>query len=141
MWRWPEETVFSNTDLNVVRIYQLFYFGIFNKHVLLRKFTWSKWNIFFFGHVSTSVFVCWYIHNNDCMHIHFLNTHFSLFLVTFWRVLFVNGTKRFSNKLLMSHLSSIIRYIVYLYFSSGVFPAYCKSAIISPFIKKKRRSG
>ena len=40
----------------------------------------------------------------------------------------------------MSHLSSIINIIlriVNLYFSSSVFPASCKSAIISPLIKKQ----
>ena len=45
----------------------------------------------------------------------------------------------FPIKLLMSHLSSIINIIlriVNLYFSSGDFPASCKSAIISPLIKK-----
>ena len=40
-------------------------------------------------------------------------------------------------KLLMSHLSSIIN-IVNLCFSSGDFPASCKSAIISRLIKKTR---
>ena len=43
------------------------------------------------------------------------------------------------DKLLMSHLSSIINIIlriVNLFFSSGDFPASCKSAIISPLIKK-----
>ena len=28
---------------SVSRIYQLFYFGIFNQHFLLTKFIWSKW--------------------------------------------------------------------------------------------------
>ena len=43
-------------------------------------------------------------------------------------------------KLLMSHLSSIINIIlciVNLCFSFGVFPASCKSAIISTLIKNK----
>ena len=46
----------------------------------------------------------------------------------------------FPIKLLMSHLSSIINIIlriVNLCFSSGDFPASCKSAIISPLIKKQ----
>ena len=46
----------------------------------------------------------------------------------------------FPTKLLMSHLSSIINIIlriVNLCFSSGDFPASCKSAIISPLIKKQ----
>ena len=52
------------------------------------------------------------------------------------------GLDSISTKLLMSHLSSIINIIlriVNLCFSSGDFPASCKSAIISPppFIKKQ----
>ena len=46
----------------------------------------------------------------------------------------------FPRKLLMSHLSSIINIIlriVNLCFSSGDFPASCKSAFISPLIKKQ----
>ena len=46
----------------------------------------------------------------------------------------------FPTKLLMSHLSSIINIIlriVNIFFSSGDFPASCKSAIISPLIKKQ----
>ena len=49
------------------------------------------------------------------------------------------GLDPFPTKLLMSHLSSIINIIlriVNLCFSSGDFPASCKSAIISPLIKK-----
>ena len=49
------------------------------------------------------------------------------------------GLNPFPTKLLMSHLSSIINIIlriVNLCFSSGDFPASCKSAIISPLIKK-----
>ena len=48
------------------------------------------------------------------------------------------GLDPFPTKLLMSHLSSIsnvILRIVNLCFSSGDFPASCKSAIISPLIK------
>ena len=48
------------------------------------------------------------------------------------------GLDPFPTKLLMSHLSSIINIIlriVNLCFSSGDFPASCKSAIISPLIK------
>ena len=51
------------------------------------------------------------------------------------------GLDPFPTKVLMSHLSSIINVIlriVNLYFSSGDFPASCKSAIISPLIKKTR---
>ena len=51
------------------------------------------------------------------------------------------GLDPYSTKLLMSHLSSIINIIlriVNLCFSSGDFPASCKSAIISPLIKKTR---
>ena len=50
------------------------------------------------------------------------------------------GLHPFPTKLLMSHLSSIINIIlriVNLCFSSGNFPASCKSAIISPLIKKR----
>ena len=50
------------------------------------------------------------------------------------------GLDTFPTKLLMSHLSSIINIIlriVNLCFSSGDFPASCKSAIISPMIKKQ----
>ena len=50
------------------------------------------------------------------------------------------GLAPFPTKLLMSHLSSIINIIlriVTLCFSSGIFPASCKSAIISPLIKKQ----
>ena len=50
------------------------------------------------------------------------------------------GLDPFQTKLLMSHLSSIINIIlriVNLCFSSGDFPASCKSAIISPLIKKQ----
>ena len=50
------------------------------------------------------------------------------------------GLDPFPTQLLMSHLSSIINIIlriVNLCFSSGVFPASCKSAIISPSIKNK----
>ena len=50
------------------------------------------------------------------------------------------GLDPFPTKVLMSHLSSIINVIlciVHLCFSSGDFPASCKSAIISPFIKKQ----
>ena len=50
------------------------------------------------------------------------------------------GLDTFSTKLLMAHLSSIINIIlriVNLCFSSGDFPASCKSAIISPLIKKQ----
>ena len=50
------------------------------------------------------------------------------------------GLDLFPTKLLMSHLSSIINIIlriVNLCFSSGDFPASCKSAIISPLIKKQ----
>ena len=50
------------------------------------------------------------------------------------------GLDPFPTKLLMSHLSSIINIIlriVNLCFSSGDFPASCKSAIISPLIKKQ----
>ena len=46
-----------------------------------------------------------------------------------------------STKSLMSHLSSIINIIIRivdLCFSSGDFLATCKSAIISPLIKKNR---
>ena len=46
----------------------------------------------------------------------------------------------FPTNLLMSHLFSIINIIlriVNLCFSSGDFPASCKSAIISPLIKKQ----
>ena len=49
------------------------------------------------------------------------------------------GLDTLLTKLLMSHLSSIINIIlriVNLCFSSGDFPASCKSAIISPLIKK-----
>ena len=49
------------------------------------------------------------------------------------------GLDPFPTKLLMSHLSSIINIIlriVNLCFSSGDFPASCKSAIITPLIKK-----
>ena len=51
------------------------------------------------------------------------------------------GLDPFPTKLLMSHLSSIITIIlriVNLCFSSGDFPASCKSAIISPLNKKNR---
>ena len=51
------------------------------------------------------------------------------------------GLDPFPTKLLMAHLSSIINIIlriVNLCFSSGDFPASCKSEIISPFIKKQR---
>ena len=50
------------------------------------------------------------------------------------------GLDLFPTKLLMSHLSSIINIIlriVNLCFSSGDFPASCKSAIISPWTKKQ----
>ena len=50
------------------------------------------------------------------------------------------GLDPFPTKLLMSHLSSIINIIiriVNLCFSSGDFPVFCKSAIISPLIKNK----
>ena len=50
------------------------------------------------------------------------------------------GLDPFPTKLLMAHLSSIINIIlriVNLCFSSGDFPASCKSAIISPLIKKQ----
>ena len=50
------------------------------------------------------------------------------------------GLDPFPTKLLMSHLSSIINIIlriVNICFSSGDFPASCKSAIISPLIKKQ----
>ena len=50
------------------------------------------------------------------------------------------GLDPFPTKLLMSHLSSIINIIlriVNLCFSSGDIPASCKSAIISPLIKKQ----
>ena len=50
------------------------------------------------------------------------------------------GLDPFPTKLLMSHLSSIINIIlriVNLGFSSGDFPASCKSVIISPLIKKQ----
>ena len=50
------------------------------------------------------------------------------------------GLDPFPTKLLMSHLSSIINIIlriVNLCFSSCDFPASCKSAIISPLIKKQ----
>ena len=50
------------------------------------------------------------------------------------------GLDPFPTKLLMSHLSSIINiilHIVNLCFSLGDFPASCKSAIISPLIKKQ----
>ena len=50
------------------------------------------------------------------------------------------GLDPFPTKLLMFYLSSIINIIlriVNLCFSSGDFPASCKSAIISPFIKKQ----
>ena len=50
------------------------------------------------------------------------------------------GLDPFPTKLLMSHSSSIINIIlriVNLCFSSGDFPASCKSAIISPLIKKQ----
>ena len=50
------------------------------------------------------------------------------------------GLDLFPTKLLMSHLSSIINIIlriVNLCFSSGDFPASCKSAFISPLIKKQ----
>ena len=49
------------------------------------------------------------------------------------------GLDPFPTKSLMSHLSSIINIIlriVNLCFSSGDFPASCKSEIISPSIKK-----
>ena len=50
------------------------------------------------------------------------------------------GLDPFPTKLLVSHLSSIINIIpriVNLCFSSGDFPASCKSAVISPLIKKQ----
>ena len=50
------------------------------------------------------------------------------------------GLDSFSTTLLMSHSSSIINIIlpnVNLCFSSVDFPASCKSAIISPLIKKQ----
>ena len=50
------------------------------------------------------------------------------------------GLDPFPTKLLMTHLSSIINIIiciVNLCFLSGDFPASCKSAIISPLIKKQ----
>ena len=50
------------------------------------------------------------------------------------------GLDPFPTKLLMSHLSSIINIILRIVnfcFSSGDFPASCKSAIISPLIKKQ----
>ena len=50
------------------------------------------------------------------------------------------GLDPFPTKLLMAHVSSIINIIlriVNLCFSSGDFPASCKSAIISPLIKKQ----
>ena len=50
------------------------------------------------------------------------------------------GLDPFPTKLLISHLSSIINIILpimNLCSSSDVFLAYCKSAIISPFIKKQ----
>ena len=50
------------------------------------------------------------------------------------------GLDPFPTKLLMSHLSSIMNIIlriVNLCFSSGDFPASCKSAIVSPLIKKQ----
>ena len=50
------------------------------------------------------------------------------------------GLDPFPTKLLMSHLSSIINIIlriVNICFSSGDFPASCKSAMISPLIKKQ----
>ena len=66
---------------------------------------------------------------------------FNHFLVMFWQVLLINcGLDPFPTKLLMFHLSSIINIIlriVNLCFSSGDFPASCKSAIISPLIKKQ----
>ena len=50
------------------------------------------------------------------------------------------GLNPFPTKLLMSHLSSIINIIIRIVnrcFSSGDFPASCKSVIISPLIKKQ----
>ena len=50
------------------------------------------------------------------------------------------GLDPFPTKLLMSHLSSIINMILRIVnrcFSSGDFPASCKSAIISPLINKQ----
>ena len=50
------------------------------------------------------------------------------------------GLDPFPTKLLMSHLYTIINIIlriVNLCFSSGDFPASCRSAIISPLIKKQ----
>ena len=49
------------------------------------------------------------------------------------------GLDPFPTKFLMSHLTSIINIIIRIVnfcFSSGVFPASCKPAIISPLIKK-----
>ena len=50
------------------------------------------------------------------------------------------GLDPFPTKLLMSHLSSVINIILRIVnncLSSGDFPASCKSAIISPLIKKQ----
>ena len=50
------------------------------------------------------------------------------------------GLDPFPTKVMMSHLSSTINIIICsmnLCFSSGNFPASCKSAIISPLIKNK----
>ena len=129
----------------VARIYELFYFGIFNQHVFFienihnikMEFpflevclpAYSFVDIDIIMPVCTAVFDTFQPLSCDVLTsiIHKLNRT-------------VCGLDPFPTKLLMSHISSIINIILRIVnfcFSSGDFPASCKSAIISPLIKKQ----
>ena len=94
--------------------------------------------------VFTSVLICWYWHNNACMHGCFDTFHplscdaLSSLIRKLNKISCVLDP--FPTKLLMSHLSSILDIILCIVnhcFSSDVLPTSCKYSIIFLWLKKQ----
>ena len=124
----------SKTNHSAAIIYYFFYFGIFNKHVLVRKFMMMCLPAYSFVNINIIMPVCTSIFDTfqplSCVVlssiIHKINST-------------TCGLEPFPTQLFMSHLIYIINIILRimnLCFSSGEFPAFCMSAIISSVIKK-----
>ena len=125
----------SKTNHSADIIYYFFYFGIFNKHVLMRKFMMMCLPAYSFVNINIIMPVCTSL----------FDTFQPLSCVVLSSIIHkINrttcGLEPFPTQLFMSHLIFIINIIlriVNLYFSSGEFPAFCMSASISSVIKKQ----
>ena len=137
-------SLLGSKKYSVARIYELFYFGIYNKYVFVDKISTIKMEfppleaclpVYSFVDIDIILPACTAVFDT----FHPLSCDVLSTLISK-----LNKTTcvldPFPTKLLMSHLSyilDIILCIVNLCFSSGVFPTSCRSSIIFPLIKKQ----